>query len=1046
HGYRNPDHERKVAHVLRDLGVKHISLSSDLSSSISIVPRAVTADINAFLSPVMESYLNHISETVGSDSLRVMTSAGNLAASNTYKPVDGLLSGPAGGVIGAAAIGRRNGYQKIISFDMGGTSTDVSRYDGEADQIYEHKVGDAILAAPAVDIETVAAGGGSVCGYDGISLTVGPESAGAEPGPACYGLGGPLTITDVNLLSGRLHPDNFRISIQLEKAERALESIMEKINSNREKPLSRDEVLIGYREIANERMAQAIRTISIQKGFDPTEYTMVSFGGAGAQHALAVAGKLGIRSILVPADAGLLSAYGLNKALREEIALNQMLKPLDQCESELDEKFRKLEKEAQKRLSLQGVGEVDMQTFHRWIFLRLSGQDSSIEVEWDSNAGQKIAEDFEAAYRNQFGHWPENRRIEVEALRVVVRERDKTDKNGVSDFKQSDIAESESDDSESQVESKQGYRVYKNKNLKSGDEITGPSLILDPYSTLVVDEGWKASLQNDRTWLITAQDSRKTSGNSGNEHSHEVNLQLYTNRFRSVAEQMGEMLRKTSLSVNVKERLDYSCALLDRDGYLVVNAPHIPVHLGAMGTCVRSLIDQLESGSNPFLNDEQFKGPFEEGDVIITNHPGSGGSHLPDVTIVTPVFFEGERIGFVASRAHHSEIGGKRPGSMPPDAQNLEEEGVVIPPAFLARKGKFFWDEIRGLLQNSKWPSRALDENLADIEASVAANHKGVNELRKLAESHGSRELIHYMKKIKEYASLRMKHALSMLDDGSYHAEETLDDGSVLKVSCTLKGSHLTVDFTGTSDVSQGNLNANPSIVNSVLMYVLRLIINEPLPLNDGLLEPIEIVLPEGILNPDFSGEPSECPAVVGGNTETSQRLTDTLLKAFSMSACSYGTMNNVLFGDGTFGYYETVAGGTGAGKGFNGADAVHQHMTNTRAADPEILEHRYPVRLERYEIRKDSGGKGTWKGGDGIIRELTFLKPVSLSVLTQHRNVAPYGLNGGEPGTKGLQYIIRAGGKKSELNWRDGAEIEEGDRFILETPGGGGFGSNEEP
>lgn len=1044
HGYRNPDHEQKIGYMLKDMGIKRVSLSSDLSSSIKIVPRAITADINAFLAPVMESYLENISETVGGKSLRVMTSAGTLAASETYKPVDGLLSGPAGGVIGAVAIGKRNGYHKIISFDMGGTSTDVSRYDDGIDQIYEHKVGDAELAAPAIDIETVAAGGGSICGYDGISLTVGPESAGADPGPACYGLGGPLTLTDVNLLSGRLHPHNFRISIQSEDAQNALESVLEQVNASRENVLSREDLLAGYQEIANERMAQAIRSISIQKGFDPSEYALVAFGGAGAQHALAVADKLEISSVLIPSDAGLLSAYGLNRALREELSLSQVLLSLEECIADLEERFNLLEEQARKRLISQGINPKDMETVHKWVFLRFSGQDNSLEIDWSPSLdAAAISEIFSTAYSEQYGHLPEGRKIEVEALRVIVRERDYGEES-VSDVKAPETTDKATPLSSPKTNAGAdlGYKIYHNRDLKPGDQLLGPSLVMDPYSTLLIDQGWRACMQQDRTWLITKEITGENDADKSADRSREVNLQLYINRFRSVADQMGEMLRKTALSVNVKERLDYSCALLDRDGYLVVNAPHIPVHLGAMGTCVRSLIQQIKNGAVTFLNGKGSGIDFEEGDVIITNHPGYGGSHLPDVTIVTPVYFRGERIGFVASRAHHSEIGGKRPGSMPPDARNLEEEGVVIPPAFLARKGRFFWSEVRDLLENSRWPSRAVNENIADMEAAVAANHRGVTELHKLAETHGGSELLHYMKEIRHYASLRMKHALGNRRAGTYRASERLDDGSLLSVACSLSKSGLSVDFSGTSAVAEGNLNANPSIVNSVLMYVLRLIVDEPLPLNDGLLDPVEIILPECMLNPDFSGSAADCPAVVGGNTETSQRLTDTLLKAFGLSACSYGTMNNVLFGDDNFGYYETVAGGTGAGSGFHGADAVHQHMTNTRAADPEILEHRYPVRLERYEVRRGSGGNGAWKGGNGIIREMTFLKPVSLSVLTQHRNVAPYGSNGGEPGHRGEQSVIRDGhGEEKKLAWRDGAELKAGDRFILQTPGGGGYG-----
>jgi 5-oxoprolinase (ATP-hydrolysing) len=1037
HAYKNPEHEQLAASVLKDLGVLRVSTSSGLSSSIKMVPRAITADINAFLAPVMESYLENILSTIGKSSLKVMTSAGTLAASESYKPVDGLLSGPAGGVIGAAAIGNRNGFRKIISFDMGGTSTDVSRYDGEMDRIYEHRVGDAVLSAPAVDIETVAAGGGSICRFDGVSLTVGPESAGADPGPACYGLGGPLTLTDVNLLSGRLSPGNFKISIRLDAAESALNRVMQEVNSDRAEPLTEKEVLEGFLDIANERMAQAIRSISVQKGFDPAEYTLVAFGGAGAQHALSVAGKLGMKSVLIPADAGLLSAYGLNRAQREEYAMSQDLTSLDEIEGDLERCFEKLEFEAFNKLSDQGVGREKIDLAHRLIFMRFSGQDNSLQIEWKQDADTDLMSLFRNEYSRQYGHWPEARNVEVEALRVIAREKEsgEGDESVYKHVTDEPVQTAEP----SALDEKGGFSVFQSGQFDEGAKVSGPALILDPFSTSVIESGWSAELQADKTWIVkkTVPDEEDIAG----ERSTEVNLQLYTNRFRSLADQMGEMLRKTALSVNVKERLDYSCALLDSDGYLVVNAPHIPVHLGAMGTCVRSLIRALKNEPGGFLHARDDSKELKEGDILITNHPGYGGSHLPDVTIVTPVFHNGDRIGFVASRAHHAEIGGSRPGSMPPDATRLSDEGVVIPPAFLSQSGTFYWSEIRNLLENSRRPSRSIMENIADIEAAVAANHRGVVELKNLADRFGGSELKEYMQRIRKYASIRLKSALQKLDPGIYRAEERLDDGSLLKIVCTLSGSDLTVDFTGTEGVNPGNLNANPSIVNSVLMYVLRLIVDEPLPLNDGLLDPVKVILPVCILNPDFPSDPDLCPAVVGGNTETSQRLTDTLLKAFGMAACSYGTMNNVLFGNEKFGYYETVAGGTGAGEGFDGADGVHQHMTNTRAADPEILEHRYPVRLDKYAIREYSGGSGKWKGGDGLIREMTFLEPISLSVLTQHRLVAPYGLKGGENGQTGSQRVEFRSGKRLQMKWRDGEELRTGDRFILHTPGGGGFG-----
>jgi 5-oxoprolinase (ATP-hydrolysing) len=1136
HGYLNPEHEKKIESLLREMGVRRISRSSALSPTIKIVPRAITTDVNAFLSPVMDNYLERISEILEGNTLRVMTSAGSLAGSGSYTPKDGLLSGPAGGVIGAVAVAKRALEStdppdfsqqesqhlddetdssaknppdlikklQIISFDMGGTSTDVARYGGAIETIFEHNVGDATLSAPAVDIETVAAGGGSVCGFDGISLTVGPESAGADPGPACYGRGGPLTITDVNLLSGRLHPSNFHISILPEAAEAAFQKVLEKINRSRSSGPGRSEILEGFLDIANERMAQAIRKISIQKGFDPSEHTMVAFGGAGAQHALAVAAKLKMNRVLVPSDAGLLSAYGLQQATLEQFATRQVLKPLSETEENIPSILNSLEDEARAGLEQQSVdpGKIGITSIQ--LFLRLKGQDTSLGI--DVQDGMDIRSVFRSEYESHYGHWIEDREIELEAVRVKASEviaagNQESMGQTVSATGQRPVPGTRHG-TESKLDSSDSFRIYSSDDFTAGAELDGPSLILNPWSTTVIEPGWQGRLLDDGTWLLTnpsdlyesstrdsSNEEELTGGNptgfTGNPDSSDpadlhsqkhksasgarttgkenptdleaVNLQLYTNRFRSVADQMGEMLRRTAISVNVKERLDFSCALLDRDGYLVVNAPHIPVHLGAMGSCVRSVLDWLKkdpadlhsqeqptrsgsrnsSGENPPDLDLNLR----EGDILITNHPAYGGSHLPDVTVITPIFFEGERIGFAASRAHHSEIGGKRPGSMPPDAANLAEEGVIIPPSFIARGGMFNWTAIENLLRNSPWPSRSPDENMADLRAAVAANHRGSVELMKLAREFGSDSVQAYMQKLKSYAAGRLKSTLQKIPNGTYRAEESLDDGSLLSVRCEVAGESMKIDFTGTSGTHPGNLNANPSIVKSVVMYVLRLMVNEPLPLNDGLLDPVEIIIPEGMLNPLFSDDPDECPAVVGGNIETSQRLTDTLLKAFELAACSYGTMNNVLFGNESFGYYETVGGGTGAGDGFDGADAVHQHMTNTRAADPEILEHRYPVRLERYEIRTGSGGAGRWYGGNGITRELTFLEAVSLSVLTQHRTTAPYGMNGGKPGKTGSQTLVRISGEHQSLHWRDGAELSPGDRLILQTPGGGGFG-----
>ncbi|MEX2368713.1 MAG: hydantoinase B/oxoprolinase family protein, partial [Balneolaceae bacterium] len=1025
---QNPVHEQHLKTYLESKGVQHLSVSSELSPLIKIIPRAMTTEVNAYLAPVMERYLRQVGDSLSDDRLYIMNSTGNLTHKNRYAPKDGLLSGPAGGVAGAVSIGNRSGFQKMISFDMGGTSTDVARYNGQYDYQFQHSVGDATLQAPALSIVTVAAGGGSICNFDGESLTVGPGSAGADPGPACYGAGGPLTLTDVNLLTGRLVRTNFHFPVHTEAADEAFEEIFSRIQRKRGTAVSRQKILEGFLDIANERMAQSILTISLEKGFDPGRYCLVSFGGAGGQHATAVAGKLGMKTVLSPSDAGLLSAHGLDQSTLEKIETEQLLQPLDKTEQRLPELFERLEQNAVRKLSEEGIDKKNLTLTRASIFARLEGQESTLELPFRNI--RSLRKDFVQLYRDTYGHWIENREIEIESIRVIVTE-NKDPRKKATLPPPADLPEPVA--FQDLLFNGQNFSmpVIHRSKLTPGCRVVGPSLILDPYSTVLVEPGWSGKVYSDYTVVLSANDKEEqdstvenagsgSAGHSSGKNPEIINLQLYTNRFSSIAEQMGEMLRRTALSVNVKERLDFSCALLDAQGYLVVNAPHIPVHLGAMGLCVRTLMETIE---------------MEEGDVVITNHPGFGGSHLPDVTVITPVFYRGKRIGFVANRAHHAEIGGKSPGSMPPDAKNLAEEGVVIPPMHLIRKGREHWSEIRNLLQAGSWPSRSVEENLTDLQAAVAANHRGAGELKKLAGQFGGDEVTRYMTNLKEYASERMKQALKKIDNGVYEAEEYLDDQSKLKVLCRIEEKEMEIDFSGTDRVHPGNLNANPAIVNSVIIYLLRLLVDEPLPLNDGLLSPVSIHLPEGMLNPTFPDDPADCPAVVGGNIETSQRLVDTFLKAFGLAACSQGTMNNVLFGNDSFGYYETVGGGTGAGNGFHGADAVHHHMTNTRATDPEILEHHYPVRLDRYAIRTGSGGDGAWHGGNGIIREMTFLEPVCLSVLSQHRVVPPYGLHGGSAGKTGLNRVEKKDGTTLELEWKDGMELEPGDKFILYTP-----------
>jgi len=1022
HAYRDPTHESRLETALLELGFEHVSRSSALAPAAKLLPRAQTAVVDAYLAPVVRSYLDRVRRGSGGARLHVMTSAGGLVAADAFRPKDSLLSGPAGGVVGAARAGRRSGFDRVLAFDMGGTSTDVARVDRDFEYRFEQRVGDAELLAPALAIESVASGGGSICWFDGQRLRVGPRSAGARPGPACYGAGGPLTLTDVNLLCGRLDPARFGIPIDESAARKAFEGLCGSMTAGDGPPES---ILDGLRAIADETMADAIRRVSLRRGYDPSDYALVAFGGAGGQHACAVATRLGVKTVIVPADAGLLSALGLGHAVVERFAERQVLRRLDGLANEPRDWIRALEREAIEAVVSEGVAPDEVGVRRRIALLRFEGQDSTLEIEAGPSA-EAMRRTFVARYRDLYGHRPEGRAVELESLRVVASSRR-------GEAQPDPVAEAEPD---ADVPSTRRawfdgrwreVPLHDRGRLRTGAVADGPALIFEAHTATVVEPGW--TFEKDHAGALILRSVSRHSRTATSEHPEAVRLELFTNRFRRIAREMGERMRQTSVSTNVKERMDFSCALLDADGELVVNAPHIPVHLGAIGLCVRELARRIA---------------MEPGDVVVTNHPGFGGSHLPDVTVVTPVFADDRLLGYVASRAHHAEIGGTRPGSMPPAATRLIEEGVVIAPRRLVRRGEADWQAIREVLIGGRFPTRALEDNLADLRAAVAANHAGARALEKLADEHGAGTVRRYMARLKAVAEARIRDALSRMPDGLYRAGETLDDGTPLAVTIDLRGDGALLDFAGSGPVHPGSLNATPAIVHSAVIYVLRLMIREPLPLNEGLLRAVEIRIPPGILNPGFADDPAEAPAVVGGNVETSQRLVDTLLKALGLAACSQGTMNNVIFGGERFGYYETVCGGCGAGPGFDGADAVHSHMTNTRITDPEIVELRYPVRVERFAIRRGSGGRGRHRGGDGAVRELTFLAPVSLSLLTQHRTVAPYGMQGGRPGKPGAQRLIRAGGEVVELRPIDGAEVEAGDRLVLETPGGGGWGPGD--
>lgn len=1025
HSWVNRDHEQSVKRVLQEVGFEHISCSEELSPTIKILHRAQTAVADAYLAQIIESYLRRVHGALTDGDLHVMTSSGGLVSARNYHAKDSLLSGPAGGVVGAAAAGRRSGFTKIIALDMGGTSTDVSRFDGDYEYVFEHTVGQARIAAPALAIETVAAGGGSICDFAADHLAVGPHSAGADPGPACYGRGGPLTLTDANVLLGRLDPAGFGIPVQPEPAAAHMERIRLAVGKHSDEKSSDEELLEGFIAIADERMAEAIGRISIRQGYDPSDYALVAFGGAGPQHACGVALRLGMKTVLVPPDASLLSAMGLGNAAIERFAQRQVLRPLEEIEPRLDGLIEELETQAVEAVIQEGVAPEHILIRRRIVNMRFAGQEAALGI--DIKPGLPIREAFMRQHEDVFGHVPPARAIEVESVRIVASS------------VQSEMTQPENRPRQGKLEAT-GTRctyldgrwrdvpLYQRSALHAGHEINGPALVIEPHSTTLIARGWSCLV--DQTGTLVLQAKVGTSGEQEPAKPQAVQLELFTNRITSIATDMGQMLERTALSTNIKERLDFSCGVLDPDGRLVVNAPHIPVHLGALGMCVRSVVKELDPGP---------------GDVIVTNHPAFGGSHLPDITVIAPVHVDQKLIGYAACRAHHAEIGGVQPGSMPPASTNLAEEGIVMKPMFLVRAGEPAWSAIKRLLGSGPFPSRAVDENIADLNAQLAAVRRGVQALVELADAHGFETVRRSMAELTNRAGQRIAAALRQLGDGTYEAVERLDDGSPIHVRIQVTDGSAVVDFKGSADVHPCNFNATPAIINSAVVYVLRLLVDEPLPLNEGLLDAVEIRLPRGMLNPVFGDEPARAPAVAGGNVETSQRVVDALIKALGIAAGSQGTMNNVIFGNERFGYYETVCGGAGATPAADGADAVHTHMTNTRITDPEILEHRYPVRLERFAIRRGSGGTGTRRGGDGVLREITFLEPVKLAILSQHRTTRPCGLGSGGPGELGEQHLIRVSGESVRIGSVDGCLANPGDRLVLQTPGGGGFTGAED-
>lgn len=1024
HAYLNPEHELIIKKELEKQGFKYVSLSHQLSPTINFLPRTQTALVNAYLSPILENYINRIRTQLKAGQskdfdLLLMTSSGGLQGFQHFLPKDSLLSGPAGGVVGAARLAAQYDFEEVLTLDMGGTSTDTARYNGQFDYIFDTNVGGIRMASPSISIDTVAAGGGSICDFDGKKLTVGPESAGAFPGPACYGAGGPLTITDVNLLLGKFDPKFIGIPIQLEPAQKALQVLKSKIEEVYQVSYTETELLLGYEQIANQKMAESIRRISVAKGFDTKGYKLMTYGGAGGMHAGKIAEELSMNTILAPYVSGLLSAWGIGQGDVERIHTYQINQKLVLMLNRLEALIDQLGESAVLKL-VEEIGDeqhIDIKSVR--CYLRFEGQESCLEIVYDQV--DNLVKNFKAKYEHLFGHYPNQHSIELESIKIVV---------GANTIQEKPISlpedsvEVQSIDTYVGTFAREEHPVYDWEKLPVGGLIQGPAVVLNKHSTVFVEPGWEFLVTANKDGLITRQ---KDAEEQIAEQKEAIELELFTNKFTAIAEEMGAQLQRTAFSINIKERLDFSCALLDRSGYLLVNAPHIPVHLGSLGICTRLVKEAIEIGP---------------GDVILTNHPKYGGSHLPDLTMLAGVFDEeGVHIGYVINRAHHAEIGGKRPGSMPPDANNLEEEGVVIPPTYMVKAGVFQWDRIEDLMMGAKFPTRSLPENLADLNAALASLRYGEKALQELVSQVGRDKVWYYMDRIKDSARFAMKKVLEARKGKSYRAKEALDDGHEINVKISFRQKGIAFDFTGTSAVHPHNMNANVSIVYSAIMYVLRLLCNQRIPLNGGLMEIVDIKLPECFLNPSFSDDPSTCPAVVGGNTEVSQRLVDTLLKALELAASSQGTMNNFLFGNDTYGYYETIGGGVGAIEGLPGRSGVHQHMTNTKMTDPEAFELRYPVRLYRYGIRHQSGGEGKWRGGDGIVREIEFLEEVEMTFLSQHRKVAPYGMAGGEPGEVGQQYVLRTDGWREYLKGIDFTKLFPGDRLVVKTPGGGGWG-----
>lgn len=1042
HGYRHPAHEQAVARAARGTGFVQISCSHEVSPLMKLVPRGDTTVVDAYLSPILRRYVDEVAKELRGIRLMFMQSNGGLREAAHFRGKDAVLSGPAGGVVGMARTSARAGHDRVIGFDMGGTSTDVSHYAGEFEREFGTRVAGVRMRAPMMNIHTVAAGGGSVLHFDGSRYRVGPDSAGAVPGPACYRRGGPLTVTDANVMLGRVQPEHFP-SVFGPDGDQPLDAgvVRERFaalaretagaTGDRRSP---EEVAAGFLEIAVLNMANAVKKISVQRGHDVTRYALTSFGGAGGQHACAVADALGIGTVIVPPLAGVLSAYGIGvadaTAMREQ-SVEAVLGP--GAVPGIREVCDALAARTRAELRADGVPDATITTTAR-VHLRYAGTDSSLPVPLGTAAAMTAA--FERAHSGRYAFTMDKplvaEAVSVEAVGSSGPGEPHTAPEGGPRPAGPEPVATVSMFAEGR---RQDTDLYERAGLRPGDAVEGPAVIAEPDATTVVEPGWRATAGGHGHLLLTRVRPRPRTVAVGTDVDP-VMLEVFNNLFMAIAEQMGVRLENTAHSVNIKERLDFSCALFDPEGNLIANAPHIPVHLGSMGESIKEVLRRNE-------------GTIRPGDVYAINDPYHGGTHLPDVTVVTPVFSvdpgsAGDGRGphapgllfLVASRGHHAEIGGLTPGSMPAFSRTVHEEGVLFDNWLLVRDGRLREGETRELLASARYPSRAPDANLADLRAQIAANEKGIGELRRMTEQFGLDVVQAYMRHVQDNAEESVRRIVAELSDGSYTYET--DNGARIKVSVSVDRSarSAVLDFAGTSPQQPGNFNAPKSVVMAAVLYVFRTLVADDIPLNSGCLKPLEVRVPEGsMLAPEFPA------ATVAGNVETSQAVTGALYAALGVQAEGSGTMNNVTFGNDRVQYYETVASGSGAGDGFHGADAVQTHMTNSRLTDPEVLEWRYPVRVESFAVREGSGGPGRWHGGDGVTRRLRFLEPMTVALLSQHRRVPPYGMSGGTPGALGENTVERADGTVTPLRGCDCAEVAPGDILTVRTPGGGGYG-----